>query len=295
MFERSAKLIIEAAINEQSTKTENPNVPVSAEECAVDALKCAAAGAAIVHFHARDPETGALLSPGTESYAETMRLINDERPDLLVYPTYTMAPTPEERFAHLAELADDPAVHLRSATVDPGAANFSWWDPATNTIKGDNTFAVSHEHLAYFLRLSKAKGIQYSVVVREPGHVRIAVAMHRMGLMDGTLLFKLNLGDYALWGLPPSAAAVDAYMGIVPDDIPYTWMSYTYGPSHWEIARLAITRGAHVRVGLGDNPVEADGSQLTNAELVTRIVEMAAAAGREIATPAQALTILGCS
>jgi uncharacterized protein (DUF849 family) len=295
MFERSEKLIIEAAINEQSSKAETPNVPVSAEECAIDALKCAAAGAAIVHFHARDPQTGALLIPGTESYAETMRLINDERPDLLVYPTYGMAPTAEERFIHLVALADDPAVHLRSATVDPGAANFSFWDPATNAIKGDNTFGVSHEHVMYFLRMSKEKHIQYSVVVREPGHVRIAVAMHRMGLMEGTILFKLNLGDHALWGLPPSEAAIDIYMGIVPDDIPYTFMAYTYGPSHWDIARVAIQRGAHVRVGLGDNPVEADGSQLTNEELVGRIVEMAAEAGREIATPAEALTILGYS
>ena len=81
----------------------------------------------------------------------------------------------------------------------------------------------------------------------------------------------------------------------MPDDIPYTWMSYTYGPSHWDIARIAIVRGAHVRVGLGDNPVEADGAELTNAELVTRIVEMAAEVGREIATPTEALTILGYS
>jgi 3-keto-5-aminohexanoate cleavage enzyme len=111
--------------------------------------------------------------------------------------------------------------------------------------------------------------------------------------MEGTILFKLNLADHGLWGLPPSEAAVDAYMGIVPDDIPYTFMSYTYGPSHWDLARLAIARGAHVRVGLGDNAVEADGSRLTNAELVSRVVAMAAEAGREPATPDEALTILG--
>lgn len=295
MFVPSDKLIIEAAINEQSAKADNPNVPVSAEECAIDALKCAEAGAAIVHFHARDPKSGALLSPGTETYAEAMRLINHERPDLLVYPTYTMAPTPEGRFGHLAALADDPAVHLRSATIDPGAANFSWFDPDTNEFRGDNAFSVSHSDLRYFLDLCTQHGIQYSVVVREPGHVRIAVAMHKTGAMTGTILFKVNLGDNALWGLPPSEAAVDAYMGVVPDDVPYTWMAYTYGPSHWKLSQLAIERGAHVRVGLGDNPVEADGSQLTNAELVSRIVAMAAEQGRDIATPAEALTILGCS
>jgi 3-keto-5-aminohexanoate cleavage enzyme len=295
MFVPSDKLIIEAALNEQSSKAENPDVPVSPEECAVDALKCAEAGAAIVHFHARNTKTGALLSPGTESYAEAMRLINEERPDLLVYPTYTTAPTPEERFSHIAALADDPAVHLRSATIDPGAANFSFFDPATNEIRGDNIFGVSHAHLRYFLDLCTKHGIQYSVVVREPGHVRIAVALHRIGAMTGTILFKLNLGDNALWGLPPSEASVDAFMSAVPEDVPYTWMAYTYGPSHWDMSRLAIQRGAHVRVGLGDNPVEADGSQLTNAELVSRIVAMAAEQGREIATPAEALTILGYS
>src|SRR5215211_3070763 len=171
MFIPSAKLIIEAALNEQSSKADNPNVPVSAEECARDALACAEAGAAIVHFHARDPHTGALLSPGTETYAEAMRLINDERPDLLVYPTYTTAPTAAERFSHIAALADDPGTRLRSATIDPGATNFSFTDPATGRFVGDNTFGVSHEHLAYFLDLCAAKGIQYSVVVREPGHV----------------------------------------------------------------------------------------------------------------------------
>lgn len=293
MFVPSDLLIVEAAINEQASKADNPHVPVSPEECAADALRCAEAGAAIVHFHARDPETGALLSPGTEAYAAAMRLIHDERPDLLVYPTYTMAPTATERFAHLAILADDPATRLRSATIDPGAANFSWFDPDENAIVGDNTFGVSHEHLAYFLELCAKKRIQYSVVVREPGHVRITVAAHRMGWMDGLVLFKLNLADRSLWGLPPSEAAVDAYLSIVPDDIPYTYMAYTYGPSHWAMAELAIERGAHVRVGLGDNPVEADGSRPTNAELVTRVVEMGAAAGRRVATPTEALRILG--
>ena len=293
MFIPADKVIIEAAINEQSAKADNPNVPVSAEECAVDALLAAEAGASIIHFHARDPLTGALLSPGTETYAQAIRLINDERPDLLVYPTYTAGPVAAERFAFLATLADDPAVRLRSATIDPGATNFSFFDPQTNRIQGDHTFGVSHEHFAYFLELSAKKGIQYSVVVREPGHVRITVAAHRMGWMTGTVLFKLNLADHSLWGLPPSAAAVDAYLGVVPDDIPYTYMAYTYGPSHWEMERLALARGAHVRTGLGDNPVEADGTRLTNAELVRRVVDMAAEAGREPATPAEALTILG--
>jgi uncharacterized protein (DUF849 family) len=293
MFIRADKLIIEAALNEQSSKAENPHVPVSAEECAADALACAAAGAAIIHFHARDPHTGALLIPGTETYAKAMRLINQERPDLLVYPTYAPISSPAETFCHLEALADDPTVQLQSATIDPGATIFSFFEPDTGEIVGHHTVSVAQEHLAYFLELCDKKNIQYSVVVREPGHVRITVAAYRMGLMHGTILFKLNLGDHALWGLPPSEEAVDAYLDVVPDDIAYTYLAYTYGPSHWKMAQVAIDRGAHVRVGLGDNPVEPDGSRLSNPEMVQRIVEMAADSGRQPATPAEARAILG--
>jgi 3-keto-5-aminohexanoate cleavage enzyme len=284
------KLIIEAAVNEQSQKDDNPNVPYSAEECAEDALRCAAAGAAIVHFHARDPRSGALLAPGTDTYATAMRLIRAERPDLLVYPTYTME---GDAFGHLEALASDPTVRLRCATIDPGAMNFSRFDERTGAIHGDKPFVVTHADAAHFFDICKRFGLLYSVVVREPGHVRTTVAYHRSGMIAGKILFKLNLADDMLFGLPPSPAAVDAYMGLVPEDIEHTWMAYTYGPSHWAMNRHAVTSGAHVRTGLGDHPVEDDGSTPTNEALVRRVVALAEEAGRAVTTPAEAAAILG--
>jgi len=286
------KLIIEAAINEQSSKSDNPHVPYSAEECAEDALRCAAAGASIVHFHARDPRTGALLHPGTETYATAMRLIRAERPDLLVYPTYVMEGDP---FAHVEALAADPTVQLRCATIDPGAMNFSRFDARTRTIAGDKPFVVTHADAARFFELCARYGVLYGVVVREPGHVRTTVAYHRAGIIGGPLLFRLNLADDMLFGLPPSPEAVQAYMGLVPDDIEKNWMAYTYGRSHWAMNRYAIATGAHVRTGLGDNPVGADGGTPTNEELVRRAVALAIEAGREVATPADAVAMLGAA
>jgi 3-keto-5-aminohexanoate cleavage enzyme len=282
------KLIIEAAINEQSSKDDNPNVPYSAEECAADALRCAAAGAAIVHFHARDPRSGELLSPGTDTYATAMRLIRSERPDLLVYPTYTM----DDPWSHLEALAADPTVQLRCATIDPGAMNFSRFDPASGTIKGDKPFVVTHADSAHFFDLCKRFGLLYGVVVREPGHVRTVVAYHRSGLIRGPILFRLNLADDMLFGLPPSPEAVAAYMALVPTDIPHSWMAYTYGPSHWAMNQHAVHVGAHVRTGLGDHPVGNDGSTPTNEEMVRRVVGLADAAGRTVATPAEAAAML---
>jgi uncharacterized protein (DUF849 family) len=286
------KLIIEAAINEQSSKADNPHVPYSAEECAEDALRCAAAGAAIVHFHARDPRTGELLHPGTDTYATAMRLIRQERPDLLVYPTYVMDGDP---FAHIEALAADPTVQLKCATIDPGAMNFSRFDAASGAVKGDKPFVVTHADAARFFDLCTRLGILYGVVVREPGHVRTTVAYHRAGIISGPLLFRLNLADDMLFGLPPSPEAVEVYMGLVPDDIERNWMAYTYGPSHWAMNRYAVLSGAHVRTGLGDNPVGTDGGAPTNEQLVRRVVALAEEAGREVATPADAAGMLSAA
>ena len=52
-------VIIEAAINGGSTKRRNPNVPREPEEIIADAYACLDAGAAIIHVHVRDPDTGA--------------------------------------------------------------------------------------------------------------------------------------------------------------------------------------------------------------------------------------------
>jgi uncharacterized protein (DUF849 family) len=283
------KLIIEAAINEQASKEENPHVPYSIEECVDDAIRCADAGAAIVHFHARDPQSGDLLTPGTDVYAAAMREIRRARPELLFYPTYAIT----DHFAHLEALAQDPDVRLPVATIDPGGMNFSDFDPTENRIVGDFPFVVSHADCEQFFAICARHGVRYSVVVREPGHVRITVAYHRAGMISGKILFKLNLADTMLFGLPPTPESVATYLSLVPDDIPHTWMAYVYGPSQESLARYAITSGAHVRTGLGDNPVTPDGRRLRNEDLVRRVVEMAEAEGREVATPAEALAQLG--
>jgi uncharacterized protein (DUF849 family) len=282
------KLIIEAAINEQAPKDANPHVPYSVQECVEDAIRCADAGAAIVHFHARDPRTGNLLTPGTDVYLAAMRAILRERPEVLLYPTYS----PRDRFVHVEALATDPEVRLRVATIDPGAVNFSRFDPSTNEIQGDLPFVISHADCARFFDICGRHGIRYSVVVREPGQVRITVAYHRSGLIHGKLFFKVNLADDMLFGLRPSPEAVDTYMSLVPGDIPHSWMNYTYGPSHWAMTRHAIQAGGHVRTGLGDNPVGVDGARATNEQLVRRVVDLASELGRDLATPKEALDIL---
>jgi 3-keto-5-aminohexanoate cleavage enzyme len=293
-FVAAEKVIIEVALNEQCSRDTNPHVPMTAEECAADALAAADAGAAVVHFHVRDPSTGRDLLD-LDGYSDALCLINAERPDLLVRTPYHDHEDAAARFAHLEALADDPRTRLRAAMIDPGTVVFSSSEPATGEIVGGHVFTVSNEHLHHFLRLCEDRGLQVGLVVREPGHVRLVVAAHRAGWMRGPLLLQIHLSDRALWGVPPGDGAHEVYTSLVPDDIAFTYMSYTNGPRHWDMTRLALARGAHVRVGIGDHPIEDDGSTAINAEIVRRTVALAADAGREPATPEEALAILGGS
>ena len=283
-------LIIECALNEQVTKRENPMVPISADELVTDALAAAGAGAAILHFHARDGD--ALLHPGTAFYRDVMRRIRRENREVLLYPTYGASPTPRERFSHLEALAEDPEIRLDFATIDPGAVNLADLDPAGGGLGWDFVHSVSHAEAQHFLALAARHRMLFSFTVREPGHVRHALAYRSLGLAPDPLLFKVTMGEQAAWGLPPGPEALRILTeASVPSGVPYRYMTHVYGSRHAELCRYAVEHGGHVRTGVGDNP-RFEGARLGNAEQVARVVAMAEAAGREVASPAETRRLL---
>lgn len=285
-------LIIECSLNEQVTVEQNPHVPIAPSELIADALEAAEAGASILHFHARDTDTGDLLHPGTEFYREVMHGIREKNRDVLIYPTYGASPTPEERFSHLVALAEDPAAQLNFATIDPGAVNYADFDSETATLGWDYVLSVSHAECRYFFELSAKYGLQYSFTVRELGHVRHALAYRQMGLVTAPLLFKVTMSENHAWGVPPSVEGLRMLTeAIIPADVPYRWMTYVEGACHAELCRFAVENGGHVRTGIGDNPL-FEGALLNNAEQVSRVAAMAAKAGREVATPGDTRALL---
>jgi hypothetical protein len=113
-------IIIEVGLNEAVGREQHPLVPSTPDEIAADILDCAAAGASIVHFHARDPDTGEQRFDATELYREAMSAVRSTGCDVHMYPTYppflSSGPDPAaDRFHHVLELADDPAIGLRVA------------------------------------------------------------------------------------------------------------------------------------------------------------------------------------
>jgi 3-keto-5-aminohexanoate cleavage enzyme len=281
-------LIIEAAINGATPQSMNPYVPRTVSEIVECAAACFEAGAAIVHHHNDD---GLLEGRHASApYREAWRAIYARHPDVLLYPTMGGGGTHtniRERYAHVEELAD--AGLLRIAIIDPGSVSLGPIDadglPAAIDLVYQNTFA----DVRYMIDVCQARRLGAHISIFEPGFLRVALAYHAAGRLPPAKIQLYFGGALLPFGLPPTAASLDAYIAML-EGSGLPWMVGVLGGDvGGTLAELAIRRGGHVRVGLEDY---AGPRQPTNEELVTEIVQMARRLGRPVATPAQAAELL---
>jgi uncharacterized protein (DUF849 family) len=282
-------LIIEAAINGATPQAANPHVPRSVAEIVADACACIEAGAALVHHH----NDNSLLDARHASapYRDAWKQVYQRHPDAVLYPTMGGGgahTTIQERYAHVEELAD--AGVLRMALVDPGSVSLGPLDadglPAPIDLIYQNTFA----DVRYMMDVCRARGVGAHISIFEPGFLRVALAYHAAGRLPAGVKIQLYFGGPQLpFGLPPTAASLEAYLAMLEgSDLP--WMVGVLGGNvSATLAELAIERGGHVRVGLEDY---AGADQPRNAELVADVVRMAQRLRRPIATAVQAAEIL---
>lgn len=287
-------LIVEAALNGTVTKEQNPHVPLAAAEVAAALDVCIAAGASIFHSHAQEPNVGKLNRRHSSSlYIEALREIAKKRAGVILYPTLpggadglTMA----ERFAHIAEI--DDAGLLRVAPLDPGTINFGRPDadgvPRTSVLK-----ATTFEEVCYAFDFCTQRRLGCSMSIFEPGFLRLVLAHHRAGTLPPGSMVKFEFSDeWALFGLPSTEKALDAYLEMLHGTgIP--WMVSLRGGDVTRgvgLARSAIAKGGHVRVGIHDY---AGPRKPRNEELVAEVVALGRSLGREPATADQTAELLG--
>jgi uncharacterized protein (DUF849 family) len=153
----------------------------------------------------------------------------------------------------------------------------------------------------YVVAQLAAERLGPSVSIFEPGFLRTALVYHRQGRLPPGALVKLYFGGETSYlgdapspgvtfGLPPTRRALDAYLELLDGpDLPWAVAVIGGDVVGSGMARLALERGGHVRVGLEDY---AGPRMPSNVELVREVAELAAAVGRPVASCAQAAALL---
>jgi uncharacterized protein (DUF849 family) len=290
-------VIIEAALNGVTSKAHNALVPITPEEHADDALACVDAGATVIHTHTAD-----LFAPVDEvaaRYAAAYRPVVAAHPGIICYPTTGVGATIAERYEHVELLADVETAGARltrAAFVDTGSVNLGGTGPDGLPVGSGYVYKNDFADVAHKMRVCRERKLGPSVAVFEPGFLRVVVAYQKAGALPAGALVKLyfSAGGYLgggepLWGMPPIPEALDVYLAML-GNAPIPWAVAVLGGSLLDapIARIALERGGHLRVGLEDHDAGP-----ANAEQVARAAELAGEVGRPAASIADTSRILG--
>ena len=258
------KLIITLApTGNVPTKAMTPHVPVTADEIADDIVACCARGASVAHIHARD-EAG-LPTTDLRCFSEIV-----ERLDAAKCPIVKQISTGARGGKSGEARCEALVLNPESASLATGSSNFP------SSVNANDSKLV--EAMA---KVMLDRRIKPEVEVFDCAMIANAVDLQKKGLIEGPILFNLVLGVKG--SLPASPKNLFFLVDSLPPGA--LWNVSIIGPQHVALSTIAVALGGHVRVGIEDNVYYSKGVLATNAALVERIVGIARAVGREIATP----------
>ena len=253
-----------------NTQDRSPHVPRSAKQVADSAIAAAKAGAAVVHCHVRDPETGA-PSRRLDYYREVTSRIREAEVDMVLNLTAGMGgdmifsgaenPLPlglgtdmagaEERVAHVAECLPE------ICTLDCGTMNFAEADYVMTNTPG---------MLTAMGRMITELGVKPEVEAFDTGHLWYAKQLVADGILEPNVLVQLCMG--VPWGAPDDLNTFMAMVNNVPNN--WTFSAFSLGRNQMAYVAAAVLAGGNVRVGLEDNLWLEKGVLATNEQLVSR-------------------------
>lgn len=274
------------------TVRKSPHVPVTPEQIARNAVEAAAAGAAVVHIHVRDPETGD-PSRDPKLYREVVERVKETGTDVVINLTAGMG-------GDLVIDPDDPLTHLPGTdlvgglerlphvedllpdicTLDCGSLNFG---------DGSNLYVSTPDMLRAGARRIQELGVRPELEIFDTGQLWFAKQLLAEGLLDDPTVFQLCMG--IPWGAPADPGVLQSMVGMLPDGA--RWASFALGRMQMPWVAQSILLGGHVRVGLEDNLYLGRGNKATNAQLVERAVTLTESMGARVATPDEARATLG--
>ena len=267
------------------TQDRSPHVPRSPEQIAASAIDAAKAGAAIVHCHVRDPETGA---PARDPalYREVTERIRDADTDVVLNLTAGMGgdmifgptsqPLPLQDGTDMAS-AEDRVAHVAQClpeicTLDCGTMNFAEADYVMT-----NTPGMLRDMGARMTAL----GVKPEIEAFDTGHLWLAKRLVEEGVLEDPALVQLCMG--IPWGAPNDLGTYLAMVNAVPAG--WHWSAFSLGRDQMAYVAAAVLAGGNVRVGLEDNLYLDKGVLATNAQLVERAVTIIENLGARVIGP----------
>lgn len=295
------KVIVTCAVTGSiHTPTMSPYLPITPQQIADEAVAAAEAGAAIVHLHARDPETGR-PDQSPEAFGRFLSLIK-QRSDVVINITTGGAPgmTVEERLRPAAVFAPEVA------SLNMGSMNFGLypmlqrhrefrfdWErrhlEATRDMVFKNTFA----DIEKILETCRGNGTRFEFECYDIGHLYNLAHMLDRKLVEPPLFVQSVFGILGGIGTHPEDVlhmkrTADRLFG---DD--YRWSVLGAGRNQMPIAAMAAAMGGNVRVGLEDSLWIGPGELAkSNADQVRKVRQIIEGLGLELATPAEARAML---
>ena len=266
-------VIITCAVTGAGNTTSRSNlVPITPRQVADAAIEAANAGAAVVHVHVRDPETGA-GSRDPALFREAVDMIRDSGVDMIINLTAGMGgdwvpseedPSlpgpgsdmigPEERLAHVIDCKPD------ICSLDCGTMNFA----------GDYAYINTAPFLRRMAEMVQEIGVKPELEVFDLGQIRLARSLIDDGLIDAPPMFQLCLG--IPWGAGADTETMTAMKQALPPGA--LWAGFGISRMQMPMVAQAVLLGGNVRVGLEDNIYLDKGVLASNGMLVERAVEI---------------------
>jgi len=284
--------VITCAITGNLTKPEQtPHLPITPEQIANSALEAARAGAAQVHIHVRDPQTGR-PSMDVALYDEVIRRIRAENREVIVNlttgpggryvpseaeprvagPGTTLLP-PEKRVEHIARLRPD-VCSLDLNTMNSGA------EVVINTPRNVRVMAG----------VIREAGVKPELEIFDSGDIHLARDLIADGTLDGPGMWTFVTG--VKYGFEATPETLLYARGLLPAGA--FWSAFGVGRHEFPMLAAAFVSGRHVRVGLEDNIYLSRGVLAPgNAALVERAARIVQDLGGSVATAGEARDMLG--
>ena len=279
--------ILTCAVTGNLTRPEQtPHLPITPDQIAEQSLAAAEAGAAAVHIHVRDPETGK-PSMALDLYGRVVeqirrhdrqlivnlttgpggRFVPDEADPRQAAPGTTLLP-PEQRVAHIAEFRPD------ICSLDLNTMN-----------SGDQVVMNTPRNVARMARIIRAAGCTPELECFDSGDLVLAQQLIADGVLQGPGLYTFVLG--VRYAFPFSPETIAYARSLLPPGA--MWSAFGIGRHAFPAVAQAFLMGGHVRIGLEDT-IYLDRGVLarSNAELVAKARRIVEDLGGRLATSAQA-------